>query len=226
MKVLVLGASGLVGSHLVDLMCKDERIETIYCLVRNSLQLEHPKVHELLVDFENLNELPSLKVDILFIAFGTTIKKAETKERQYEIDVKIPSKVMMFAFEMGIKKCALVSALGVSKSSPFFYSRMKADLDENARNIGFEKLIIVKPSVLAGERKEKRVGEKIGIVLGELIGKTGLINAYKPIHARKVAAAMLLASMDREGDYQEIPSGKIELLANGYFDNAWQKKEE
>jgi uncharacterized protein YbjT (DUF2867 family) len=222
MKVVVLGASGLVGSHLLDLLSKDKRIEKIYCLVRRSAQIEHGKVQEIVVDFDKLDALPKLDVQALFVAFGTTLSKAGSKENQFKIDVEIPSKVMQWARQLGIQKCALVSALGVNKRSPFFYSRMKAELDERARICGFDHLIIVKPSVLAGERKEKRTGEKIGIVLGDLIGKTGLFNAYKPIHARKVAASMIGQLLSDQQGYEEIPSAKIPVLSDRYFES--QKK--
>jgi len=218
MKVIVLGASGLVGSHILDLLCKDDRVSKIYCLVRRSLHVENVKVEEIVVDFDNRSTFPTLEASSLFVAFGTTLNKAGSKEDQFRIDVDIPSMVMQWAVSVGVERCALVSALGVSKRSPFFYSRMKAELDERARKCGFNQLVIVKPSVLAGERKEKRTGEKIGLVLGELLGRTGLINSYKPIHARKVAAAMIGQMLADEKGYKEIPSAKIPLFSDQYFD--------
>src|SRR5690606_2471614 len=135
--------------------------------------------------------LPEIGADVLFVAFGTTLKIAGSKERQELIDVDIPTKVMQLAFAQGTKRCSLVSAVGVSERSPFFYSRMKARLDRHARETGFEHLVLVKPSVLDGDRKEKRAGEKLSIAIGNWIGKTGLLNAYRPVKAKDVAASMI-----------------------------------
>ena len=219
MKVILLGATGLVGSHILDLLCKDKRIKKVYCLVRRSLHLEDSKVEEFIVDFTNESTFPKLEANALFVAFGTTLKKAGSKENQFNIDVEIPIKVMKWATENEVRKCALVSALGVNKNSPFFYSRMKAELDERARGLNFDHLVIVKPSFLAGERKENRVVEKIGLAMGEIIGKTGLINSYKPVHARKVAAAMIGQIVANKSAYEEIPSAKIHSLSDRYFDS-------
>ncbi len=219
MKVILLGATGLVGSHILDLLCRDKRIEKVYCLVRRSLHIEYSKVEEFIVDFTNQSTFPVLEANALFVAFGTTLKKAGSKENQFTIDVEIPTKVMKWASDNGVRKCALVSALGVNKNSPFFYSRMKAELDERARGLYFDHLVIVKPSVLAGERKENRIGEKIGLAMGKLIGKTGLINTYKPVHARKVAAAMIGQILANKSSYEEIPSAKIPSLSDRYFDS-------
>jgi uncharacterized protein YbjT (DUF2867 family) len=121
------------------------------------------------------------------------------------------------AFEQGTRKCALVSALGVSGSSPFFYSRMKARLDNNAINMGFDHLVLVKPSVLDGDRKEKRTGEKISIVLGNLIGRSGLINAYRPVKVKNVAAAMIQKIKENKSGVEEISNAQIPMIAQQYF---------
>lgn len=217
MNALILGSTGLVGHELLELLVVDRRFEKIDLLSRRELDIREISVTNHMVDFAILSELPvHHSIDILFIAFGSTIKKAGSKAAQWEIDVDIPTSVMKLAKEIGVKQCVLISALGVSLKSPFFYSRMKAQLDENAKSIGFEKLIIVKPSVLEGPRQEKRTGEKLSIQIGNVIGKTGLIDKYRPVEAINVAKCMIQTSLDLPNGYHEIPSNEIVDFAKKY----------
>lgn len=217
MTALILGGTGLVGSQLVQLLIEDKRFETVELLTRRELNERELKVLTHVVDFNNLEILPLIsKVDILFIAFGSTMKKAGSKAKQIEIDVNIPTKVMQLAKKYGIEKCVLISSLGVSAKSPFFYSRMKAQLDENARKIGFEELIIIKPSMLDGNRTEKRLGEKLSISIGNFLGKTGLINKYRPVEVINVAKCMIQSIIELSNGTFEIPSNEIIDYAKRY----------
>ncbi len=214
MTALILGGTGLVGNQLVQLLIEDKRFETVELLTRRELDQRELKVLTHVVDFHNIENLPlNSKVDVLFIAFGSTIKKAGSQEKQVEIDVDIPTKVMQLAKKQGIEKCVLISSLGVSAKSPFFYSRMKAQLDENARKIGFDELIIIKPSMLDGNRTEKRLGEKLSISIGNSLGKTGLINKYRPVEVINVAKCMIQSVI-------ELPNGTFEISSNEIVDYA------
>ncbi len=225
MNALILGATGLVGHELLELLVMDKRFEQIDLLSRRELKTREISVVNHLVDFSHLTSLPVFhKVDVLFIAFGTTIKKAGSQAKQWEIDVDIPTTVMKFAREAGVENCVLVSALGVSKKSPFFYSKMKAQLDENAASMGFKKLILVKPSVLEGPRLEKRVMEEWSITVGNLIGKTGLIDKYKPVEAINVAKAMIQGLIDLPDGTHEIPSDQIHEYAKKYTEDEFRKE--
>ncbi len=214
MTALILGGTGLVGNQLVQLLIEDKRFETVELLTRRELDQRELKVLTHVVDFHNIENLPlNSKVDVLFIAFGSTIKKAGSQEKQVEIDVDIPTKVMQLAKKQGIEKCVLISSLGVSAKSPFFYSRIKAQLDENARKIGFDELIIIKPSMLDGNRTEKRLGEKLSISIGNSLGKTGLINKYRPVEVINVAKCMIQSVI-------ELPNGTFEISSNEIVDYA------
>lgn len=210
MNALILGGTGLIGHNLLDILIMDKRFEKIELLSRRELDIREIKVTNHLVDFSNLTELPIYnKVDVLFVSFGTTLKKAGTQAKQFEIDVDIPTLVMKLAKEKGIERCVLISALGVSLYSPFFYSRMKAQLDENAKKIGFKQLILIKPSVLEGPRLEQRTTEKWSIALGSAIGKTGLIDKYKPVESIDVAKCMVQSLLDLPDGIHEVSSDKI-----------------
>lgn len=217
MKAVVLGSTGLVGEELLKLLVKNSYFEEILLINRRKGRIISEKVSEQIVDFKDLSNLNFSQIDVLFIAFGTTLKTAGSKENQWKIDVEIPSKVMGIAREQGVENCVLISSLGVSKKSLFFYSRMKAQLDENAKNCGFKKLVIVKPSVLDGDRKEKRAGEKLSIQLGNWLGATGLINVYRPVKAINVAATMIQGFNESTEEYTEIVSKDIPTIAERYF---------
>jgi uncharacterized protein YbjT (DUF2867 family) len=217
MNALILGASGLVGNELLELLLDDSRFDKIDLLSRRELDLRDVKVTNHVVDFYNLNKLPiHHTVDVLFIAFGTTLKKAGSQAKQFEIDVDIPTNVMNMAKERGVEKCVLVSALGVSKKSPFFYSRMKAQLDENAKNMQFRQLIILKPSVLEGFRPEQRRGENVSVYVGNILAKTGLIDSYRPVKAEDVAKAMIQTSIELAEGLHVISSLEIHQFAKKY----------
>ncbi len=226
MKAIVLGATGLVGNELLELLEEDTRFEKVELISRRELELKEMKVINHVVDFDQLKTLPiEDQCDVLFIAFGTTLKSAGSKETQWKIDVDIPTKVMKLARDLGVKQCVLISALGVSERSPFFYSRMKATLDKNARNAGFEKLIILKPSVLEGFRKDERLGEKLSVSVGNLLGKTGLIDKYKPVQAMKVAKCMIQSLIELPNGYHEIHSGLIHSYAKRFKPQTYVKSE-
>jgi uncharacterized protein YbjT (DUF2867 family) len=210
MKACILGATGLVGNELLELLEEDNRFEKVELLTRRDLELKTMKVINHIVNFDSLSELPiDSDVDVLFIAFGTTLKTAGTKEIQWKIDVDIPTKVMHLAKNKGIKHCVLISSMGVSENSPFFYPRMKATLDKNARAVGFEKLILLKPSVLEGFRKDHRLGEQVSVRIGNIIGRTGLIENYKPVQALNVAKCMIQSYLELKNGMHEIKSGQI-----------------
>lgn len=220
MNALILGGTGLVGHDLLELLISDKRFEKIELLSRRELDIREIKVTNHLVDFSNLRELPIYdKMDVLFITFGTTIKKAGSQTKQFEIDVDIPTLVMKLAKKKGVERCVLISALGVSLKSPFFYSRMKAQLDENAKKIGFKQLILIKPSILEGPRVEERTTEKWSILLGNAIGKTGLINKYKPVESINVAKCMVQSLLDLPDGTHEISSSKIMEYAKIYTED-------
>lgn len=217
MKALILGATGLVGNELLQLLEADNRFEQIDLLTRRELELREVKVVNHRVDYNTLKELPIHHIpDVLFVAFGTTLKKAGSKEEQLKIDVTIPTKIMKLARDLGVKNCVLISALGVSLKSPFFYSRMKAQLDENAKQLGFDKLVIIKPSVLDGLRQEKRAGEKISIQIGNVLGKSGLIDKYKPVKSLNVAKCMIQTNLELANGYHEVHSSEINTYAQKY----------
>lgn len=219
MNALVLGASGLVGNEVVELLVEDVRFKEVHLLSRSERIKTDPRKEGVgnaknwVINFDTIQSLPSLpKIDVLFVAFGTTIKTAGTQDAQWTIDVDYPSKIISLAKESGVSTLVLVSAMGASEQSRFFYSRMKAALEQKAEELEFSQLVIVRPSVLNGARKEKRTGERISIIVGNILGLTGLINKWRPVKVKDVAKCMIESVF-------VLPSGKhlIESDRIGYF---------
>jgi uncharacterized protein YbjT (DUF2867 family) len=216
MKSWVLGATGAIGKELLALLLADDEYSEVNMVTRRMIDKEHPKLKQHIVEFNQDYQLPVSHADVVFIAFGTTLKQAGSKEKQFEIDVEIPLHFLKKMKEQGVMKCVVVSALGVSEKSPFFYSRMKAALDKGAEDLNFDQLILVKPSVLDSTRLEERRGEKVSIIVGNFLAKLGLFRKYRPIKVEHVAQAMLM-SLDYASEKKMVyESSQLHDLAGIY----------
>jgi len=195
-RALVLGATGLVGGHLVRLLLDDDRYERVTVFLRRSTRISNPKLTEHAVDFDSPNTWKEyLQGDELFSCLGTTIKKAGSKDAQYRIDYTYQYATAKTAADNGIATYVLVSSSGADPRSRIFYSRMKGELDRDVKELPFRTVAILKPSVLMGERAEKRSGESIGVFLGNiLIPLIPPLRKYRPIPAKTVAQAMIRAA--------------------------------
>lgn len=195
MTALLLGASGLTGGYCLQELLNENQFDKIIALSRKPLNMKHPKLEQIITDFSDLTSLQStLKAEVVFCCLGTTIKKAGSKEKFKQIDYEYPLRVAQITKENGTHTFALVSAMGANTNSLFFYSRVKGELEQALRNLSFPSLIILQPSLLLGDRKEKRIGEDIGKVISAVLGF--LIPAkYKAIHAQQVAKAMVKLSL-------------------------------
>src|SRR5690554_1858758 len=191
----VIGATGLVGSYLVELLLKSHHFSQVRIFVRRKSPLKHPKLEQVVVDYSNRNDWEKhIKGDVLFSALGTTLKKAGSKERQYEVDFRYNLNFANVARDNGIKTFVLVSAAGANSKSKIFYNRMKGELDDAVMNLQYPNLAILRPSALEGERKDYRLAEKIFIPVVGFVTKF-IFKKYKPIHGKIVARAMINASL-------------------------------
>ncbi len=191
---IVLGATGLVGSKLLDNLLRDDGFSKVKVLSRRSTGVAHEKLEEIIVNFDQPEDWADKVIgDVLFCAFGTTLKKAGSKEAQYKIDYHYQYLVARLAAENGVLDCVLVSSPGANSDSKVFYTRMKGDLDRDVSKLGFDRFIIIQPSVLVGERPENRTGEKIGIFLGKALLWIPGLRKYRPISGQNVAKAMIKA---------------------------------
>jgi len=189
---IVIGATGLVGSHLLKLLLEDDSYGKVKVFHRRSTEVSHPKLEEHIVDFDHIDKWKTeLTGDCLFSALGTTIKKAGSKEAQYKIDYSYQFEVAKAAAENGVSHYALVSSIGANANSKSFYTRIKGELDDAVQHLGFDSVLILRPSFLDGVRNEFRFGERFGIALANVVCKLPGLRKYHPIKAETVAQALI-----------------------------------
>lgn len=192
---VLLGASGLIGSALLKILLEDAAVEKVRILVRHPLDMHHPKLEMKVIDFNDLNQFREAvgKGDCLFCCIGTTLKKVNGNMEAYrKIDYAIPVNAAKFGVEAGFKKFLIVSAIGAKEGSSNFYLNLKGEVEKAISALPFEMAGIFQPSILLGERKEKRTGERIAQLLMPVISFLciGSLQKYKPIRATKVAESM------------------------------------
>lgn len=190
---LVLGASGLVGNEVLRQLLGDATCTKVTALVRRKLAMEHSKLEQVVVDMERLQNCPQFKeADQVFCCLGTTIKKAGSQEAFRRVDYEMPMAAGRTS-QVRAKKFLLVSSVGADPSASVFYSRVKGELEADLAALNFAELHIFRPSLLLGDREERRLGENVAIKIFSRIGFlfVGPLRKYRPISAGDVAAAML-----------------------------------
>jgi uncharacterized protein YbjT (DUF2867 family) len=189
---LVIGATGLVGSHVLKQLLDDDRYQTVKVFHRRSTGISHDKLEEHIIDFDDIESWKGqLTGDELYSALGTTIKKAGSQEAQYTIDYTYQYETAKAASENGVEKFSLISSAGANAESRAFYPKLKGQLDDAVKKLSFEVITILRPSFLDGDRAEDRLGESIGIVVARLVTKIPGLKKYRPIPAEKVAQGMI-----------------------------------
>jgi len=193
MTATIAGATGLIGSYLLEELLKDDYFDTVRILTRRPLDISHPKLEKKLVDFEDADSLmvALANTDALFCAVGTTQKKVKGDKKAYrKVDYNIPVNLARYCKIVGCEKFILVSSVGANSKSNNFYLHLKGETEDAVKAVGLKSLHIMQPSMLLGNRKEARTGERIGQVLMKAVSFL-LPARYKPVHGRDVAKAML-----------------------------------
>ncbi len=189
---LLIGATGLVGSHLLPQLLADNRYQHVTIFVRRSTGISHPKLTEHLIDFgKPLTWQHLVTGDVIYLALGTTLGRAGSKAAQYLVDHTYQLRFASMAYENGVPALVLVSSAGARLKSKFFYMRMKAELERDIEALSFQQIVFIRPGALAGPRSENRTGEKFGVAVLRLVNSLGLFRKYRPIHADVVARAMI-----------------------------------
>ncbi len=198
---LVVGSTGLIGNLLLTLLLEDARYAQVVTLVRRSGQMQHSKLKEIVCDFNTIDFTDySFSIDHVFCCLGTTMAKAKTKEQFTQVDYHLPMKVAHAALVWGAKSFLLVSAMGANPGSIFFYNKVKGRLEADIKGIGLPRLHIFRPSLLLGDRDEKRPGEDFSKIIFKYLNFLffGPFKNYAGIHAGKVASAMLVHAFSTE----------------------------
>ncbi len=200
---LVFGATGLVGRALIEELCKSDRYDLIKIFVRGKTDFAgREKVQKFITDFDNLKAWSDMiSGDDLFICLGTTIKKAGSVARMEEIDRELPVNIASIASGNSVEKLAVISSVGANPDSSNYYLRIKGEMESGLMKFTFRTLIILRPSMLLGERNERRTGEGIAKTVMKFIGVffIGRLSKYKGIEAKKVAIAMVRAVNSKTG---------------------------
>jgi len=194
---LLFGASGLVGRHLLNQLIKDTYYSKIKIFVRSEPKIIDPKIEIIRTDFNNLqNHKEDIKGDDCFFCIGTTKQNSPDKDEYRRVELDIPKEIAKIAKLNLVNSFIFVSAIYANPNSSGNYVRFKGLVEEELKRLNFPKLALMRPSFLMGDRKEKRVGEKIGIFVFKLLSPLllGPIKKMRPINAETVAKAMIRAA--------------------------------
>jgi uncharacterized protein YbjT (DUF2867 family) len=213
---LLIGATGLVGSHLLDLLLKDPRFNKVKVFTRRSTGKKDEKLEEFVIDFDNVKGWAhQISGDVLFSSLGTTIRKAGSQDAQYKIDYTYQYELANQASQIGIGTYVLVSSAGASPKSKIFYSRMKGELEEAVSKLPFHNIRILQPGILDGQRVESRPAEKMAIKISKVLTYIPGVKKFRPIHAEIVAKAMINAFFDDQAGIRKYTLEEVFALAIG-----------
>jgi len=194
---LLFGSSGLVGGHLLNQLIKDNKYSKIKLFVRTDPEISDPKVEVIKTNFNNLqNHKEDIKGDDCFFCIGTTKQNSPDKDKYKRVELDIPREIAQIAKLNLVNSFIFVSAIYANSKSSGDYVRFKGLVEEELKRLNFMKLALMRPSFLMGDRKEKRVGEKIGIFVFKLLSLLllGPLKKMRPIHSETVAKAMIRAA--------------------------------
>lgn len=209
----IIGATGLVGTQLVQLLLNDKNFKKVRIFVRRDSGLNHPKLEQHIVSFsDEENWSKFLKGDFLFSTLGTTLTQAGNKEAQYEVDYTFNLNFAKSAKKNGIENYILLSSVGANSKSKIFYTRMKGELDDAVAKLRFEKLTILRPSSLIGKRKAKRLSEIISTPITYFVTYF-ILKKYRPIKADIVAQAMIDAATTPNSNKTIWEGNEVFMLA-------------
>jgi uncharacterized protein YbjT (DUF2867 family) len=191
---LVFGSSGLIGQHLLNQLIKNENYNKIKIFVRSKPEINDPKIEIIKTDYSNLqNHKEDIKGDDCFFCIGTTKQNSPDKNEYRRVELHIPKEIAKIAKANSLNSFVFVSSGYADSKSSGDYLKYKGEVEEELKRLKFPKLGIMRPSFLLGDRKEKRIGEKIGIFVFNLLSPLflGPLKKMKPIHSEIVARSMI-----------------------------------
>ena len=191
--IAVFGSTGLIGSNLLKCLEYDTYFSKVNVITRKPIHFKNLKFKNIVIDFNDINSIQnSLKnCQIVFVSIGTTQSKVNWDLKKYKkIDYEIPIKIAKEAKKLNINKYLIVSSAGADINARGFYLSLKGQLENDIIKIGIKNTFIFRPSLLMGNRKEKRIGEKIAQVVMPLFSFL-LPKKYRPINAESVAKSMI-----------------------------------
>jgi uncharacterized protein YbjT (DUF2867 family) len=213
---LLFGASGLVGSHVLIQLISNNNHSKIKLFVRSSIDISDPKIEIIQTDFNNLeNHREDIKGDDCFFCIGTTKQNSPDKNEYRRVELEVPKQIAQIAKSNLVNSFVFVSSGYADPKSSGDYLKFKGEVEEELKRLNFPKLGIVRPSFLLGDRKEKRIGEKIGIFVFKLLSPLflGPLKKMKPIHSAIVAKGMI-AIIQNDSSQTIYESNEISEITN------------
>lgn len=217
---LIVGATGLVGSMVLDTLIADDYYEKIKVVTRRSTGKKHRKLEEILVDFDNLkNHADLLKANHVFCCLGTTIKTAGSKEKFVLVDKVYPLSLAKITKENGASEFLIITALGASKNSWVFYNKVKGSVQDELIKMKFDALHILQPSLIIGDRNEKRSGEKLAQLFFEKADFLfqGPLKKYAGIEAKVIAESMVYYAKEGTKGTHIHESDEIQTVWDDFY---------
>lgn len=216
-RILLAGATGLVGDAVLRKALTDPRVDQLIALVRRPIGIHDPKLVEWpALSGDLLAGLGAERVDAVICCLGTTIRKVGGDRQQFkQVDHDLVLGLARWAKEQGVPTFSVVSSIGADAGSRVFYNRVKGEMENGLRHIGLPRTFIFQPSILTGPRQEVRVGERLGIAVLSLLAP--FIGAYRPMRSDVLAAALLESAVrkDLPQGAHLLRFGRIRALAEG-----------
>lgn len=212
MKILLAGATGLIGRQALDLFLAHPATERVIALTRRPLSRPpHPKLDVRIVDFERLQDQPDLfRVSHVVCALGTTMRQAGDRQSFRRVDFDYALALAQHGRAGGAHHYLLVSALGANVASRVFYNRVKGEIETAVRGLGYPSVTILRPSLLLGDRDEFRLAERVAQTFGRLVP-----GRFRPIAASLVAAGLVRAAVENAPGVRVIESAELAEWATG-----------
>jgi len=213
-RALLLGATGLTGSHLLSRLIADHRYRRIHVLSRRSLPMRDDRLYTHVVDFDHIApQHEAFRVDDVYCCLGTTIRQAGSRERFQQVDYRYVMRIARAAQAAGAETFVVISALGADSRSSSFYLRTKGELERDLEGLSFRHLVIVRPSLLVGRRDTRRLLEGVGMwILPKLTWlMQGPLKPYRAIAADVVAGAMHRLAWQDETGTQVVISDELQM---------------
>lgn len=215
-KAIIAGASGLTGSCLLEILLHDSNYDEVLILVRKELPQEHPKLKQLVVNFERLeSHSDHITGDSLFSCLGSTRKKTPDLKAYRKIDHDYPLRLAKIALKNQISQFHLISSMGANAASSNFYTKMKGETEDDLKKVGLPSLHIYRPALITGNRKEHRALESFYFALMKLLDPLliGNLKKYRSISANTIAQAMFNQSLKNISGVHTYLSDKIKELS-------------
>jgi uncharacterized protein YbjT (DUF2867 family) len=200
----LIGATGLIGSHILELIQADDDLKSIRVLVRRPVTFNHPKIKVIVIDFTDETEFRAgvAGCDTVFVSVGTTQKKVKGDKAAYrKVDYDIPVNAARFCSETGCKSFLVVSSVGADNRSSNFYLKLKGEVEDKISSTSIPSISIFRPSMLLGKRNESRPMETVAQAISKPLGAL-FPSRYKPIKASDVARAMIAASKQNKTGFR------------------------